>query len=195
MTSSFFVAREALGHFLHQRGGKLVFVSSIAYLRTRDLRWDAVARASAELGVIFIGLTLATGSIWGKPTWGAWWTWDARITTTAILFVIYVGYLMLRAFAEDEAQGARYAAVLGILGFLDVPVIHFSVQWWRTLHQPPSILRPDKAPWENIQWPLLIPLLINLAAFILLYFYLLSLRFRLGDVQQQIRKLKLGTAG
>jgi heme exporter protein C len=102
---------------------------------------------------------------------------------------------MLRSLIEEENRAAVAGAVLGIIGCLDIPIIHMSVYWWRTLHQPPSILRPDKAPWENIQWPLLIPLLINLAAFILLYFYLLSLRFRLGDAKHEIRKLRLGSAG
>jgi heme exporter protein C len=98
---------------------------------------------------------------------------------------------MLRRLTEDENRGASSAAVLGIIGFLDIPLIHMSVYWWRTLHQPPSILRPDKAPWENIAWPLLTPLLLNLAAFLVLYFYLLSLRFRLGEITEEIKALKL----
>ncbi|MEK7205499.1 MAG: cytochrome c biogenesis protein CcsA, partial [candidate division NC10 bacterium] len=127
----------------------VVFCTSILYLWKRELRFDAVAVASAEIGVIFTGITLATGTIWGKPTWGVWWTWDARLTLTAILFSIYVGYLMLRSFAEDPRAGARYGAVLAIIGFLDIPLNHFAVYWWRTLHQPSSILRaggPSVAP-------------------------------------------------
>jgi heme exporter protein C len=173
----------------------IVFVGSCLYLWKRDARDDALAYSAAEIGVLLTGLTLVEGSIWGKPTWGVWWTWDARLTLTAILFLIFVGYLMLRSLIEEEHRAAVAGAVLGIIGCLDIPIIHMAVYWWRTLHQPPSILRPDKLPWENIQWPLLIPLLINLAAFILLYFYLLSLRFRLGDVRQEIRKLKLGRIG
>jgi heme exporter protein C len=173
----------------------IVFVGSCLYLWKRDPRDDALAYAAAEIGVLLTGLTLIEGSIWGKPTWGVWWTWDARLTLTAILFLIFVGYLMLRSLIEEENRAAVAGAVLGIIGCLDIPIIHMSVYWWRTLHQPPSILRPDKAPWENIQWPLLIPLLINLAAFILLYFYFLSLRFRLGDARHEIRKLRLGGAG
>ena len=159
----------------------VVFVCSIGYLTTRSPRWDAMARSSAELGVIFTGLTIVTGAIWGKPTWGAWWTWDARLTTTAVLFVIYVGYLMLRAFAEDEAQGARYAAVLGILGFLDVPVIHMSVEWWRTLHQPATILRPGPPKMAR---EMLAVLLVNIVAMGILYAYLLLLRVRLEGVRR-----------
>src|SRR5207247_8453892 len=86
---------------------------------------------------------------------------------------------------------ASSAAILGIIGFLDIPLIHMSVYWWRTLHQPPSILRPDKAPWENIQWPLLTPLLINVVAFFLFYFYLLSLRFRLGEITEEIKTRRM----
>jgi len=166
----------------------VVFICSIAYLKTRSPRWDAVARSSGELGVLFTGLTLVTGSIWGKPTWGAWWTWDARITSAAILFVIYAGYLMLRGFAEDDAQGARYAAVLGIIGFLDIPVIHLSVDWWRTLHQPATVLRPGppKMAWEMLRvW------LFNVVAFWVLYAYLLAVRVRLEGIRRAALDLKL----
>ena len=173
----------------------IVFIGSCLYLWKRDPRDDVLAYSAAEIGVLFTGLTLVEGSIWGKPTWGVWWTWDARLTLTAILFLIFVGYLMLRSLIEDESRAAVAGAVLAIIGCLDIPIIHMSVYWWRTLHQPPSILRPDKAPWENIQWPLLIPLLINLVAFIFLYFYLLSLRFQLGDKKHEIRRLRLGSAG
>jgi heme exporter protein C len=166
----------------------VVFVCSIAYLKTRSFRWDALARSSAELGVIFTGLTIATGAIWGKPTWGAWWTWDARLTSVSILFVIYVGYLMLRSFAEDQAQGARYAAVLGIIGALDVPVIHFSVDWWRTLHQPATILRPGP---PKMAPEMLAVLLANVAVMCLVYAYLLAVRVRLEGARRAGLDLKL----
>ena len=169
----------------------VVFVFSIVYLKTRSPRWDAVARSSAELGVVFTGITIVTGAIWGKPTWGAWWTWDARITTVSILFVIYVGYLMLRGFAEDEASGARYAAVLGIIGFLDVPVIHMSVEWWRTLHQPATLLRPGP---PKMAPEMLGVLLVNVAAVCLLYAYLLAVRVRLEGVRRAALDLKLRRA-
>ena len=97
----------------------LVLVASVAYLWTRRAAWDRVAAASGELAVCFVGLTLATGSIWGKPTWGTWWTWDARLTSSAILFVIYLGYLLLRSVVDDPERAATYAAVLGIVGALD----------------------------------------------------------------------------
>jgi heme exporter protein C len=162
----------------------VVFVASLAFLFTRRQGWDQLAWASAELGALFTGLTLLSGSIWGKPTWGTWWTWDARLTTTAILFVVYVGYLLLRAMVEDRERGARYAAVVGILGFVDIPIVHFSVKWWRTLHQPSTLLGPEPAP---ISPPILIALLVNLAAFVLLYAYFLAKRLALFRLEEEAR--------
>src|SRR5918992_4984232 len=165
----------------------LVFVGSCLYLWKREQRDDNLAHAAAEIGVLFTALTIIEGSIWGRPTWGVWWTWDARLTLTAILLLIYVGYLMLRSLIEDENRAASAAAVLGIIGFLDIPLIHMSVYWWRTLHQPPSILRPDKAPWENVHPAMLTALTISFVGFLLLYFYLLSLRYRLGEMREEIK--------
>lgn len=152
-----------------------VFVASGLYLWKRRAIYDHVAHSAAELGVLFTGLALATGMIWGKPVWGTWWTWDARLVTTAILFLIYTGYLLVRGLTEDPERSARLAAVIGIVGFLDVPVIHYSVVWFRTLHQPASITRGDikMAP------PMLAALMISLLAFTLLYVYLLGVRVRL----------------
>lgn len=169
----------------------IVFVGSCLFLWKREKRDDILAHSAAEIGVLFTGLTIVEGSIWGKPTWGVWWTWDARLTLTAILLLIFVGYLMLRSLIEDESRGAVCSAVLGIIGFLDIPLIHMSVYWWRTLHQPPSILRPDKLPWENIHPSMLIALSINFVAFLLLYFYLLSLRTRIGEMEEEVKNLKL----
>src|SRR5918992_2783157 len=153
-----------------------VFVASLAYLWTRDAGADRAAHAAAEVGVVFLGVNIATGSIWGKPTWGTWWTWDARLTSVAILFVMYVGYLLLRGTIEDGERAARYCAVLGIVAALDMPLVHFSVYWWRTLHQPPSLMKPGGFSGSPaILWPLLV----NLAAFTLLYAYLVAKRARL----------------
>jgi len=163
----------------------VVLVGSVAYLLTRQERWDILAHASAEIGVLFTALTIAAGAIWGKPTWGAWWTWDARLTTTAILLLIYIGYLMLRAAVEDRARGARYAAVVGILGFLDIPIIHKSVEWWRTLHQPSSLARGALDP---VFYP---PLVLNLMAFTLLYAFLLAQRVELGNLEAEVLRRRL----
>ncbi|MFQ5848650.1 MAG: heme ABC transporter permease CcmC [Candidatus Methylomirabilales bacterium] len=161
----------------------VVFISSILYLWRGNPAFDQVAHASAEVGVVFTGLAILAGSIWGKPTWGVWWTWDARLTTTAILLLIYIGYLMLRSFVEDQSRGARYAAVLGIVGFLDIPIIHKSVEWWRTLHQPPSVMRPEGSA---VAPPMLFTLLVSVAAFTLLYLYLLSQRLHLEHLDAEI---------
>ena len=173
----------------------LVFVGSCLYLWKREKRDDILAFSAAEIGVLFTALTIVEGSIWGRPTWGVWWTWDARLTLTAILLLIFVGYLMLRSLVEEESRAASSAAILGILGFLDIPLIHMSVYWWRTLHQPPSILRPDKSPWENIHPALLTALAINFVAFVLLYFYLLSLRYRVGDMTEEIKTRRMNRGG
>ena len=154
----------------------IVLLASIAYLWKRRPGADRLAHASAEVGVIFTGITIAAGSIWGKPTWGTWWTWDARLTTVAILFVMYLGYLLLRGMIDDRERGALYCAVLGIVGALNVPLVHFSVYWWRTLHQPPSVLKPGAATMPPV---ILAALLVNVTAFTLLYVYFVAKRVRL----------------
>jgi heme exporter protein C len=151
----------------------VVLVASIAHLARRQPAADRLAQAAAEVGVIFTGLTIASGAIWGKPTWGTWWTWDARLTSVAILFVMYLGYLLLRGMIEDRERAARYSAVLGIVAALDVPLVHFSVYWWRTLHQPPSILKPGPSTMPGV---FLAALLVNLAAFALLAAYFVARR-------------------
>src|SRR6185295_17981756 len=100
--------------------------ASVAYLATKRLTWDRCAAAAAEIGVLFAALMIVSGSIWGRPTWGVWWTWDARLTSTAVLFLVYVGYLLLRAMVEEPERRARYAAVVGILGAVNIPIVHFS---------------------------------------------------------------------
>jgi heme exporter protein C len=154
----------------------VLLLASIAFLVTRAEAVDRLAHASAEAGVLFLAVTIASGAIWGKPTWGTWWTWDARLTTVTVLFVTGVGYLLLRSAIEDRERGARLAAVLGIIAALNVPLVHFSVYWWRTLHQPPSLLKPGPAPVAS---PILAALLVNLVAFALLYAYFVAKRARL----------------
>jgi heme exporter protein C len=142
-----------------------------------------VARASAEIGVVFTTLVLITGSLWGKPIWNTWWSWDARLTSTLVLWFIYVGYLMLRAYTPDEERGARFGAVLGILGFADVPIIHYSVLWWRTLHPEPIVIR------ESPQLPpeMLITLGVSLVAMTLVYVTLLTYRTYLERIEDENR--------
>jgi heme exporter protein C len=154
----------------------VVLVASIVYLARRVDVADRLAHASAEVGVLFTGLTIATGSIWGKPTWGTWWTWDARLTSVSILFVMYLGYLLLRGMIEDPDQGARYAAVLGIVAAFNIPLVHFSVYWWRTLHQPPSLMKPGPGTMPGV---IAAALMVNFVAFSLLYVYFVAKRVNL----------------
>ena len=160
----------------------LVLAGSIGYLATRRSGWDRLAAAAGEIGVLFTGLTIVSGSIWGKPTWGTWWTWDARLTSTAVLFCVYVGYLLLRSLIEDPEARARYAAVVGILGAVNIPIVHFSVKWWRALHQPSTILGPEPSP---IDPAIGLALFINWVAFTLLFAYFLSRRMEIARLEEQ----------
>ena len=116
----------------------VVLVFSVRYLWLRRENDDLLASSAAEVGATFNGLTLMLGMIWGRPAWGAWWVWDARLTSTLVLFLIFVGYLALRAFVDDAEQKARWSAAVGAIGAINVPIVYMSVTWWRTLHQPPS---------------------------------------------------------
>src|SRR5262249_40836301 len=120
----------------------VVFLASVAYLKTKRIQWDRVAAASAESGWLCCAQTILLGSLWGRPVWGTWWTWDPRLTTTAVLLLIYVGYLSLRMVADSPARRAKWSAVVGVVGFIDVPIVHESVVWWRALHQQATGLRP-----------------------------------------------------
>jgi heme exporter protein C len=113
----------------------VVFIFSIRYLISGRERDDLLAAAAAEVGATFNGLTLLLGMIWGKPAWGAWWVWDARLTSTLVLFLIFVSYLALRSFVDDQDQRAKWSAAVGIFGAINVPIVYMSVRWWRTLHQ------------------------------------------------------------
>ncbi|MBA3552298.1 MAG: cytochrome c biogenesis protein CcsA [Actinobacteria bacterium] len=161
----------------------VVFASSIAYLVTKKTRWDRLAVASAEVGVLFTALTIALGALWGKPVWGTWWTWDPRLTTTAILLLIYVGYLAVRRLPDSPARRARWGAVVGIVGFLDVPIVHLSVLWWRSLHQLPTVARLGKPTIAPI---MLAALLVAVAAFTLVYLYLVAFRLRVGRLEERV---------
>lgn len=133
----------------------VVAVMSFVYLVWRHTVADVIARVSAPVGAAFTALTLITGSIWGKPMWGAWWVWDARLTSVLILFFIYLGYLYLRQTVEDEQKSATIAGVFAVFGVVNLPIIKFSVDWWNTLHQPASVMRLGGSRiHESIQWPL-----------------------------------------
>jgi heme exporter protein C len=155
----------------------VVFGASVLYLWKREERWDLLAAAAAEVAAVLTALTIALGSIWGRPTWGVWWTWDPRLTSTAILLVIIVGYLALRSFADEPERRARWSAAVGILGALNVPIVYMSVRWWRTLHQPqsaPSTVDPAYA-WG---------LRLNAIAFLLLMIWLVRARYRAATLER-----------
>jgi heme exporter protein C len=124
----------------------VVLIGGIVYLRNESLAADRFARAAALVGVVFTTVTLVMGMLWAKKVWGAYWVWDARLTSTLVLWIIYAGYLMVRRLAEPGRQAARFAAVVGIFGFIDVPVVHFSVTWWATQHPGPVIINDALPP-------------------------------------------------
>lgn len=162
----------------------VVFVSSILFLLKRERRWDALALSAAEVGIVFTTLVLLTGPLWAKKAWGTFWVWDARLTTTLILWLIYIGYVMLRATAESERR-ARFAAVLAIIGFLNVPLIFVSVQIWRTMHPQLVITESGGLTPEMTQ-----TLMVCLLSFTWLFVYLLIQRLRLEQARDYVHALR-----
>lgn len=171
-------------------GFAIVFIASIAYLKTSNRRWDLLAHASAEIGVIFCTIVLVTGPIWARPVWGTWWQWDARLTSSLIMWLTYIGYLFLRNLASDPANAGRLAAVVGIVGFINVPIVHFSVYWWRTQHPSgptPAALDRD----SGLGSPELLAFFTALIGFTLLFSWLLALRTDLGRVKDELEEAEL----
>jgi heme exporter protein C len=169
------------------------FVTALAsgmYLRKKSPAWDAVAAASAEVGVVFTALTLVTGSIWGHITWGTWWEWDPRLTSTALMFVLYLGYLALRRAIVDPAARAKRAAVLGLISFVNVPIVHYSVDWWRSLHQEATISRFD----PTIDGLKLLALMTGMLLALGIYAWLMVHRFRLQFAQDRLEEHGLDIA-
>ena len=165
----------------------LVAFASVMYLVTRKDKWDSFAYATAELGVVLISLLLITGIAWNKPVWGVWWTWDARLTTTLILWFIYVGYLMVRAYGPKGSQGARYGAVVALLGALDTPIIYMATVWWRTVH--PEMNIGPLAESGGLDSKMQVTLWISLLTFTVLYIYLLIERYSLRRSEATVDEL------
>lgn len=163
----------------------VVFVASIQWLRTRDLKWDALAVSATEVGVAFCTVALVTGSIWAKPIWGTWWDWDPRLTTTLVLWLIYVSYIMLRSMVENPARRASLAAVVGIVGFIDVPIVFLSIRLWRTIH--PVVITSESSGMDS---PMLLTLAVSLVAFTLLFIHVLRLRLRLERQRLEVHQLR-----
>lgn len=155
--------------------------ASALYLWPKSRRrfWDLLAGASAEVGLMFCGLTLITGAIWGKASWGVWWTWDARLTTTALLYVLFLGYLALRRMPGDTHARARRSAIAALVAVIDIPVVHLSVEWWRTLHQGPTLVRTN----PTIHGLQLTTMLLSFLTFTLVYVALLIQRYRLERLE------------
>jgi heme exporter protein C len=163
----------------------IVFIASIMYLAKRDEKWDLLAHTAAEIGLIFNTLMLITGSIWARPAWGAWWVWEPRLTTALVLWFIYVAYLLIRSYATEESRGARFAAVVGIVGFVDVPIVALATTLWRTQHPGPVVFESG-----GLAPSMLLALMVCLAAFTTLYVTLLRLRLGLRGIEKDIRIIK-----
>ncbi len=156
-------------------------VLSLIYLAMRDRRLDRAAAASAEVGVAFSVATLITGPMWGKPVWGTWWTWDARLTSTLFIFLLFVGYLIMRDAVIDPDQRARFSAVIGIMGLVLVPFIHLTVYLFRTLHPDPTILKPSAPSMPGV---MLVTLLSSFGVFLLLYAGFVTQRYAVAALQE-----------
>ncbi len=163
-------------------------LASAAFLVWRHPLADIAARTSAPLGAAFTLITLITGSLWGKPMWGTWWAWDARLTSVLVLFFLYVGYIALADSVAHDERGKKICAILALVGFVNIPVIRFSVEWWNTLHQPASIIREGGM---SIDASMLAPLFLMAAAFHLLFLVLLLVRMKTALIQQKIRRMQL----
>ncbi|HEX6910403.1 MAG TPA: cytochrome c biogenesis protein CcsA [Longimicrobium sp.] len=166
----------------------IVALCSLGYLWLRDERLDAVAVCAAELGIVFTSIVLTTGPLWGKIAWGAWWVWDARISFTLLLWFIYVGYFILRGATENPERGKRFAAILGVVGAADIPIIHMSVQWFRSQHPKPVVLKPEgpTAAPEMIH-----TLLMGMLAFTLLFFSLLLARLVVEKLGRRLEAARI----
>src|ERR1041384_1487081 len=161
----------------------LVGLAGVFFLFLKDPRLDRFAEASAEVGTVFAAIVLTTGPIWGKPIWGTWWTWDARLTLTLFLFLLYVGYQLLRGAIAEPGARARFAAVLGICGMVLVPFIHFSVYMFRTLHPMPIVLKPST---PSLPGDMLVTWLLSVGVFTLLYIGFVTQRYALSYLREQL---------
>lgn len=166
----------------------VVFIASILYLWKREEKWDIMARSSGEIGFIFITLVLITGPIWAKPAWNTWWIWDVRLTSSLVLWFIYLGYLMVRSLTIEENRGARFAAVFGIFGFIDVPIVYLAVKWGFTLHPGSELIQ------GGLEGSWILTLVVSVAAFTVLYAYLLlhtvSIKRMEADIEDLERHLE-----
>ncbi|MCH2309670.1 MAG: cytochrome c biogenesis protein [SAR202 cluster bacterium] len=162
----------------------VVGIASVVHLITRNNFWDAIAYSAAELGIIFATLILLTGAIWAKPAWGVWWTWDPKLTTTLILWFIYVGYLMVRSFSQGT-RGRMYASAVALLGAIDAPIIYLASVWWRSAH-PPLNIGPLAEQEMSLDSKMLITLFVAIITFTIFYVYLMVERFSFRRVEDKL---------
>lgn len=160
-------------------------IASIGFLKNRKRSWDRVALASTEVGVVFCTLILITGPIWAKPIWNTWWQWDARLSATLVMWFMYVGYLAVRVLAEDKAQAARWSAVVSIVAFLNVPIVHKSVEWWHTLHPKPKALAAEGMN-SGLEPGMAKALWLSVLAFTFLYLVLFFTRLTIEKLSDQL---------
>ncbi len=165
----------------------IVALCGAGYLWLRDPKLDAIAVSAAELGLVFTTLVLITGPLWARLAWGAWWVWEPRLTLTLLLWFIYVAYFMVRGAAENPERGKRFSAILGVVGAIDIPLIHLSVQWWRSQHPKPVVMRPEGAQADPA---ILQTLFVSLFAFTFLFFSLLMVRYGMERLQQRVHALR-----
>lgn len=165
----------------------ILAIASITYLVTGKEKWDSLAYATAEFGIVVGSLTLLSGMVWAKPIWGVWWTWDARLTTTLILWFILLAYIMVRSYASSGSQGKRYAAVLGVIGALDAPIVYFSTTWWRTAH--PEMNLGPLAPSGSLEPQMQLTLMFSVVVFTVLFGYLVSERYNLKQDEKEIDRI------
>ena len=169
----------------------VMVVASGSSLIWRYLVAEVVAKATAPIGAAYTLLALATGALWGKPMWGTWWVWDARLTSVLILFFLYLGFIALHGAFDNPSRGARAASILALVGAINVPIIKFSVDWWNTLHQPASVIKFDG---PAIHSSMLTPLLLMALAYMAFYFWILTLRIRAEINSSKIRALQIRKA-
>ncbi|MBI2934453.1 MAG: cytochrome c biogenesis protein CcsA [Chloroflexi bacterium] len=164
----------------------IVFVASILYLVKKASSWDHLAYSAAHVGVLLNAIVLVSGSIWARPIWGTWWVWEPRLTTALVLFLIYTGYIMVRSYSA-ESQAPRYAAVVGIIGFADVPIVYFSIRWWRTIHPGPVVAGGQGS---GLDPRMLLTLIISVVAFSLLLWLLLRVMVALKKSEDEIKQMQ-----
>jgi heme exporter protein C len=162
----------------------IVCVASVLFLMKKDLLWDRLASCTAEIGILFLSLVLLTGMLWAKPVWNVWWAWDPRLVTTLLMWFIYVAYFMVRASVSDVGKQARFSAVIGIVGFLNVPIVYLSTSWWRSIH---PLLREQKGGLDPL---MLKVMLLSLFTFTLVFAWVLWYRFGIAQLENEVAEIK-----